>query len=228
MAPSRHTTPRGNENVRVGAARSRILAAGADQFAHYGFAKVTMDEIAHAAGMGKASIYYYFPTKDALFQAVVTREYDDFVLTMEGVLRTACSAADKLRAYQRHRLSYFTKLVELNILEMPPSLRAKPVLLDMFDEFARREMELLERVIREGTEGGEFKSGSSGETAMAFLHIIRGLRLCRVREARGKRISQEAMESLRQELAMVTEIFLRGIGSAEPLGKDRMQPRLVE
>ena len=42
-----------------------ILDAARKRFAYYGFSKVTMDEIAADIGMGKASLYYYFPTKES-------------------------------------------------------------------------------------------------------------------------------------------------------------------
>ena len=38
-----------------------ILEAARSRFAHYGYSKVTMEEIALDVEMGKASLYYYFP-----------------------------------------------------------------------------------------------------------------------------------------------------------------------
>ena len=50
-----------------------IIEAARKRFAHYGFSKVTMEEIAADAEMGKASLYYYFPTKEELFSALSFR-----------------------------------------------------------------------------------------------------------------------------------------------------------
>lgn len=36
---------------------------------------ISVSEIAQAAGMGKGSIYYYFPSKDAIFEALIQRNY---------------------------------------------------------------------------------------------------------------------------------------------------------
>ena len=55
-----------------------ILDAAKKQFSVLGFSKVTMEEIAAEAGMGKASLYYYFTDKDSLFQAVVKEEMQNF------------------------------------------------------------------------------------------------------------------------------------------------------
>jgi AcrR family transcriptional regulator len=212
-------------NTTAGSAvRDRILDAGRDQFEQYGFTKVTMDEIAQAAGMGKASIYYYFRTKDALFQAVVLREFDGFARRVEELLRREGSAADKMRSYQEHRVDYFSRLLGLNILEMPASVRLKPVLLDMFETFAQRELKLVRSIVQEGKESGEFLVGSVDRVARAFLHVVRGLRLCRIREARGRRIGPEGIASLRQELELVTNIFLGGIGARKPVPRRVRKP----
>jgi TetR/AcrR family transcriptional regulator len=49
-----------------------IIEAAKERFAHFGFSKVTMEEIASDVDLGKASLYYYFPTKEDLFKAVKT------------------------------------------------------------------------------------------------------------------------------------------------------------
>lgn len=50
--------------------RASILRAALVQFSQKGYA-ITMDEIAEAAGLSKAGVYFYFPSKDALFTAVL-------------------------------------------------------------------------------------------------------------------------------------------------------------
>ncbi|MFC3677542.1 TetR/AcrR family transcriptional regulator [Ferrovibrio xuzhouensis] len=51
------------------ARRSRILAAATTLFANRGFADVQMDDVARLAGMGKPTLYRYFPSKAELFLA---------------------------------------------------------------------------------------------------------------------------------------------------------------
>jgi AcrR family transcriptional regulator len=58
--------------------RERILEAARDAFAESGLA-VPLDEIAARAGVGPGTVYRHFPTKEALFQAVVTARVEDLV-----------------------------------------------------------------------------------------------------------------------------------------------------
>lgn len=62
--------------------RERILLAARDAFAESGFA-VPLDEIAARAGVGPGTVYRHFPTKGALFQAVVTARVANLVVEAE-------------------------------------------------------------------------------------------------------------------------------------------------
>ena len=50
-----------------------ILRAATELFAQFGFQQPTMDEVAKAAGVRKATLYAYFDSKSALISAVVDR-----------------------------------------------------------------------------------------------------------------------------------------------------------
>ena len=53
--------------------RSRILDAAEAVFAERGYAAAATREIAERAGIGKRMLFYYFPTKDAVYRATLER-----------------------------------------------------------------------------------------------------------------------------------------------------------
>jgi AcrR family transcriptional regulator len=57
--------PRDPERVK------RVLEAAAGQFIEHGFARASVEAIAKLSGVSKVTIYSYFPTKEALFEAAV-------------------------------------------------------------------------------------------------------------------------------------------------------------
>jgi AcrR family transcriptional regulator len=59
------------------AKREDILAAAVAEFAHRDFHEVLMDDVAARAGVGKGTLYRYFPTKEELFVAAVLRELSE-------------------------------------------------------------------------------------------------------------------------------------------------------
>jgi TetR/AcrR family transcriptional regulator len=55
----------------AGSARERIVAAATREFAERGHAGARIDAIGRAAGVNKALLYYYFPSKQELYRALV-------------------------------------------------------------------------------------------------------------------------------------------------------------
>jgi AcrR family transcriptional regulator len=51
----------------------RVLDAAAELLLRWGYQKVTIDEVARRAGIGKGTVYLHFANKDALFLTVVLR-----------------------------------------------------------------------------------------------------------------------------------------------------------
>jgi AcrR family transcriptional regulator len=58
--------------------RDKVLRAAREAFAASGYG-VPLDEIAARAGVGPGTVYRHFPTKEALFEAVVTARLEDLL-----------------------------------------------------------------------------------------------------------------------------------------------------
>jgi AcrR family transcriptional regulator len=58
--------------------REKVLQAARQAFAESGYG-VSLDEIASRAGVGPGTVYRHFPSKEALFEAVVTARITDLV-----------------------------------------------------------------------------------------------------------------------------------------------------
>jgi TetR/AcrR family transcriptional regulator, mexJK operon transcriptional repressor len=66
-----------NETAAAGKAES-VLAAAKRMFLEGGFGAVSMDSIARAAGVSKATVYAHFAGKEELFGAVIGRECEQY------------------------------------------------------------------------------------------------------------------------------------------------------
>ncbi|GAA4979248.1 TetR family transcriptional regulator [Actinopolymorpha pittospori] len=66
---------------------SRILDAAEALLVSYGYRKVTIDEVARRAGVGKGTVYLYWPSKRELFATVLTRESAELVREQLAALR---------------------------------------------------------------------------------------------------------------------------------------------
>lgn len=64
----------------------RILAAAYEVFQSRGVADGTMSEVARCAGVGRATLYRYFPGKDVLLEALVLREARELFALLDAEL----------------------------------------------------------------------------------------------------------------------------------------------
>lgn len=72
----------------------RVLDAASELLVRWGYRRVTIDDVAERAGVGKGTIYLHFRSKDALFLTVLLRGYHDLIT---GI-------ADRIRADPREVL----------------------------------------------------------------------------------------------------------------------------
>lgn len=64
--------------------RDKVLRAARDAFAASGYG-VPLDEIAAMAGVGPGTVYRHFPSKEELFEAVVTARLRDLIAAARGL-----------------------------------------------------------------------------------------------------------------------------------------------
>jgi TetR/AcrR family transcriptional regulator len=191
------------ENAIIDAARKR--------FAHYGFSKVTMEEIAGDVEMGKASLYYYFPTKEDLFRSVILQEQNELQKKFELILEKPKSASEKLQDYVEQRMKFFRVLINLGTLSVHSYFDIKSVFKKLFLDFEKVELALIKKIIDEGKTKKEFIPELPEDAAIIFLHILQGLR-CRVlRWAKGQSLDEETNNILQKEMKAATDFFIFGI-----------------
>lgn len=63
-----------NAPLKKGRKYDQVLAGAREVFLREGFEGASVDQIARDAGVSKATLYSYFPDKQALFMAVLTKE----------------------------------------------------------------------------------------------------------------------------------------------------------
>ena len=188
-----------------------IIKAARQRFAHFGYSKVTMDEIASDVEMGKASLYYYFPTKENLFQEVILQEQDEFANEIEKILQNESRAEDKLLQYVDQRLKYFQKLFNLGALSFYSFIEKKSVFKQYYQNFEERELQLLNKIFEEGKKKNQFKQDVDENVVRVLLHILQGLRLRTLKSIAGQQMDNKSYKELKDEMQITVKIFLRGI-----------------
>jgi AcrR family transcriptional regulator len=92
LAPKkRPTQPRAKATVTA------VLDATAQILARNGYASVTTNHVAEAAGVSIGSLYEYFPNKQSVIAAALARELHQIVAEVKTSMRTALALPDQPR-----------------------------------------------------------------------------------------------------------------------------------
>ena len=105
-----------------------ILRAALRLFAEKGYSDCNMQDIATAARLGKATLYYYFPNKEVLFRYLLREETARFYqLAAEQVAQTA-TAGEAIEQLIHFYIDYFSSHPDLLHLFFPLG-RSSPLII---------------------------------------------------------------------------------------------------
>ncbi len=81
--------------------KSRILAAARSVFLRYGFKRVSMNDIAEAAGVSRPALYVLFKNKEEIFIEAYLRWVDETIAQVESAMAQTALPKEKLaRAFE--------------------------------------------------------------------------------------------------------------------------------
>ncbi|MDO8881603.1 TetR family transcriptional regulator C-terminal domain-containing protein [Pseudotabrizicola sp.] len=106
-----------------------ILEAALDVFSSQGFRGATLDQIAEVAGLSKPNLLYYFPSKEAIHQTLLTRLLHTWLDPLREMDPNGDPVAE-IMGYVRRKLELSrnfpreSRLFAIEILQGAPRMRA--------------------------------------------------------------------------------------------------------
>ena len=152
-----------------------IIKVARDTFARYGFRKTTMDEIAAGARKGKSSLYYYFKSKEEVFQAVVEQEASFLFSKIEKAVSEQTGAREKLKAYVIFRMEGFRDFVNYNDALKNDFLSKIDFIEKIRESHDKKEQASIAGILEEGIKDGVFRELNIDLTARTVVIALRGL-----------------------------------------------------
>ena len=132
----------------------RVLDAATESFGTRGYEATSLDALAKELGIRKQTILYWFPSKEALLEAVIDRSAAELSEALESALARAGRGWDRVDAVVRavfrmalRRPALLGLLREVARLGPPWSVR----LTDALDPLVQRAREFLEAEMEAGT-----------------------------------------------------------------------------
>ncbi|WP_225860281.1 MULTISPECIES: TetR/AcrR family transcriptional regulator [Chitinophaga] len=163
--------------------RTQILLTAQKLFQEKGLGMATMEDVARAAGMGKSSLYYYFKSKEEIFNAVLETEINEILLETMKRISSQTHLLGKLVAFAtvkfemaRKRKSLYSAMeagMDAEALSRYNELKKKVHL-----KYLEREKIILQQLLIHGSDTREISALGVKELEQAifiFLSALRGM-----------------------------------------------------
>jgi len=151
------------------AVRDATLNTAAALVARHGLRSVTMSQIAETAGIGRATLYKYFPDVESILAAWHDRQIGAHLERLMAIREQRGSARDRLEAVLETYALIQHELREAHATELAVHLHSGEHVI----QAQRRLQDFLRALISEGAESGELRDDiSPDELASYCLHAL--------------------------------------------------------
>ncbi len=134
--------------------RKAITESAVQLFTEKGFEKTSIEDIAREAGIGKATVYTYFSTKDEIFMSFCDEEMADSFARLQSSDRAGVKLLDQLLEFFMIKFTFITRDNEfgrqlLRDMVFPKAINEKA------KEHDQRYFNILEELFRSAQQRGE-------------------------------------------------------------------------
>ncbi len=189
--------------------RERIIKEARKLLSRFGFRKTTMADIAKAAKMAKATLYYYFASKEEILKEILQREGNTLRKKLQEAVEKGNTASEKLENYSKTRFHFFRELTLYYKTLTEEYYSHNPIVEKERREFDKFELDMLEKILKEGVEKGEFDVPDPRLYAFLILQAMKGLEYPL---ATGIALNYDGKEiNLDEALKLLLNILIKGV-----------------
>jgi len=155
-----------------------ILYGAKKLFGKHGLKKTTMEDIATAAGKGKSTLYYYFPSKNEIFEAVVEDEMKNVVRRIREAVNAAYTAKEKLKAFLQAQITSIIEFHSFREVLFEDILTSMRMLICIKSRYEQIQIDMIKEILLGGSQSGEFKEMSierMSKMSFVMVTVFRGL-----------------------------------------------------
>ena len=152
--------------------RGAILAAARAEFAQAGLAGARTEAIAAAAGVNKALLYYYFRSKEQLYEAAVEEHFREFHDRALAVLGETGSARVILLKYVGLHFDFITARRQYASLYHQLIAAGGRPLKKLVSRYFLPRTQALARLLERGMREGEFRRADSVQTGISITALV--------------------------------------------------------
>ena len=182
-----------------------IIREAQKLFQLYGLKKTTMEDIAKALGKGKSTLYYYYQSKELIFEEVLQRELQEVFRQTQIAVESVESAEEKLKVFAVTRIKVLSNMLNLYRLVCGEFVEQIPCGRVLFNEYSQLEINLIRSILLYGIEKGEFNQEIEREMDLlpsVVVSSIRGIE---------RDFFSDKLVGLENRIGAISNLFMKGL-----------------
>ena len=187
--------------------RMRVLREARALFTTEGFAAVSMQQIADAAGVNKATLYHHFRDKQDLFVSVMVEEFQRMSAGMSAIVAVAGSPREQLQRVAEYMLA--TRHSDFGRLSADLRAHVATEQRDRLMAECAAPWEAIRAVVERGVASGEVRDVDPDLVARVFFAMVGS-------QIWWSKFSPERSEPDDALASVLTDVLLQGIGRTTP------------
>ncbi len=157
--------------------KEQIIESATKYFSRYGFHKTTMDEIAKNIHKAKGVLYYYFKSKEELFNEVLKQELDKLKAALLKIVQSNNNSLTILTDYMLTRFKLLNTAVNYHETLKADFFEKYHFVKNVRDDFERFEQTQITAIIEKGNEEGYLNVKNIGPTVDVAMMIIKSIEI---------------------------------------------------
>jgi AcrR family transcriptional regulator len=158
--------------------RTELIAAARRVFGSHGFEKATMEAIARQADVAKGTVYLYYASKRAIYDAALRASMAELEAVVQQRVEAAGTLQEAIAAFVDARLTYFQErqdFFRIYIDEIGSRVTTPKSRRTLWSTMLDRQTRSLERRIASAVDRREIRRVDPAATALAVFDMTRGL-----------------------------------------------------
>jgi AcrR family transcriptional regulator len=188
------------------------IGRGAMQcFDKYGLDKTTLDDIAHTVGLNKASLYYYYKSKEDIFIEVALKEGHDFIAALQEKVVQKKGVENQVSFYMTTRFNYYKNVLNMNRVSLDTLNRILPRFFELYDEMMKQEKKFLSQLLKKAVSDREIIKINAEKTASVLINISDALKHSVEQQAMLKMESRIDYTDSLNDMKFLMKLFFNGL-----------------
>ena len=195
--------------------KEQILAAANECFTKFGYKKTTLDDIGKKVGLNKASLYYYFKSKEEIFTILVLDEFKQFITNLHQDIEEHVECEQKILVYFERKLNYwFQKSILLpQITENEPETLQYMMTSgeELYLKIEQDEQAFLANILKKCIENGQLKDCNSKEISKYMFALSDGIKEKYIGLNKTRVLTSNEHEMIIKDVQTALKIFMNGL-----------------